>query len=116
MEVEKFSAICETLEKVFAVKNQQYGNAIHATGVVGASVELLGCVARLSQLVLKSKDLGKSEKEAVLNVFVDAHNYAVIGIMMLKDDNWTGNPEWAEEIRRQLENAKRYESSGSDPF
>lgn len=86
----RFDKVCAANSELFARKNEQYGNAIEETGVVGAAVELVGCIARLRQLVLSSKDHGRAEREAIENVFRDAHNYANIGMMMLHQDNWEG--------------------------
>jgi len=85
-----FLDCCESNQILFAEKNRQYGNAIVKTGVVGATVELIGVVARLRQLVLKSPNHGRDEIEAIMNVARDAHNYANILWMMLQMNNWEG--------------------------
>lgn len=88
--VERFKEICEMNATLFAQKNAQYGNTIVETGVLGASVELIGAVARLKKLVLKSGDGGKKNKEALVDILMDIHNYANIALMMLAEDNFTG--------------------------
>lgn len=98
----QFTLICEDNQELFSLKNTQYGNAIEETGVLGATVEIIGVVARLRQLVLRAKDHGRSEREAIENVARDAHNYANILMLMLQTDNWEGissetevcNHEW----------------------
>lgn len=86
----QFKKVCAAGEAVFIDRNAQYGDAIKATGVLGASVELIGTSARLRQLVLKSGDGGESNKKDLVEVFKDLHNYANIALMMLAENNWTG--------------------------
>lgn len=86
----QFQKICLLNLQLFAQKNEQYGNTIVETGVLGASVELVGAVARLKKMVLKSGDGGKSNREALIDIFMDIHNYANIALMMLEEDNFTG--------------------------
>jgi hypothetical protein len=89
--IEKFERACAEGEKIFIVKNNEYGNTIVETGVIGACTELIGCVARLKKLVLKSGTGGEyADQKALRNALLDAHNYANIGLMMLDDKNYTG--------------------------
>lgn len=88
--VEEFVDICHKDQNLFAVKNEQYGNAIITTGVLGASVELIGAAARLRKLVLTSEGHGRNEVRSLIDVFMDLHNYSNIALMMLRDNNWEG--------------------------
>ncbi len=89
--ITKFEKECAEGEEIFIVKNTEYGNTIVETGVLGACTELVGCVARLKKLVLKSGTGGKDANQIALrNALLDAHNYANIGLMMLDDKNYTG--------------------------
>jgi len=88
--VETFGRVCSSCEKLFEQKNDEYGDTIVATGVLGASVELIGVVARLKKLVLQAPDGGKANMTALADVFKDIHNYANIGLMMMNEDNWKG--------------------------
>lgn len=88
--LEEFEDICADCEEIFIAKNEEYGNAIVETGLLGACVELVGTVARLKKLVLKSGNGGIESTEAIRNVLSDTHNYAVIGIMMMDSENFTG--------------------------
>ncbi|MCG8620171.1 MAG: hypothetical protein MI802_28455 [Desulfobacterales bacterium] len=87
---EQFSRMCEEGTKIFRRKNRQYADAIATTGVLGASVEILGVASRLKPLVLHSPSHGRNEKAAILNVANDLHNFANILAMMVEDDNWEG--------------------------
>lgn len=88
--VAEFEELCKQNTDLFEDKNLEYGNAIVQTGVVGATVELIGAVARLKQLVLKAPDHGRTNVTSIINVARDAHNYANILLLMLDSDNWTG--------------------------
>lgn len=87
---ERFVKICEDSQDLFKVKNAQYGDAIWSTGVLGATVEIIGATARLPQLVLRSKDHGRENKSSLIDIFRDIHNYANIALMQLEADNWEG--------------------------
>ena len=50
-----FDALCSRHKELFRRKNTQYGNTIVTTGVLGASIELIGAVMRLPALVLKDR-------------------------------------------------------------
>lgn len=86
----QFSQLCKKSFKIFKVKNREYDDAIADTGVLGASVELIGVVSRLKGLVLKNKTHGRNKGPQILNVAKDVHNYANILNMMLEDGNWEG--------------------------
>ena len=88
--VEMFEKVCESCEQLFEKKNAEYGDSITATGVLGASVELVGTVARLKKLVLQDPGNGKANISALADIFKDIHNYANIALMMMKEDNWSG--------------------------
>ena len=88
--VEKFKAVCKVCGETFEKKNKAYGDAIWKTGVLGAVVELIGATARLPQMVLRNKQHGRDIKESLIDVLLDIHNYAAIGIMMVDADNWEG--------------------------
>lgn len=88
--VEHFVAVCATCTELFEDKNDQYGNAIVKTGVLGATVELIGVINRLPNMVLKDTSHGREQAEKLRDIFMDIHNYASIAIMMLDDNNWEG--------------------------
>ena len=85
-----FDALCSRHKELFRRKNTQYGNTIVTTGVLGASIELIGAVMRLPALVLKDPKHGGSNVEALKDIFADIHNYSNIALMMLEDENWDG--------------------------
>jgi hypothetical protein len=88
--VAEFDLLCETSQELFREKNRQYGNAIVTTGVLGASIELIGAVARLRELVLKDQKHGATNIALLVDVFMDIHNYSNIAMIMLRDNNWDG--------------------------
>jgi hypothetical protein len=75
---------------LFVQKNEEYGDTIKKTGVLGASVELIGTCARLPKLVLRSASRGRDNDAALRNVFMDIANYAVIALIMMSENNWEG--------------------------
>ncbi len=86
----RVTEICKECTAVLVEKNEQYGNAIESTGLLGASVECVGMTARLVQLVLRDSRHGRQDPEAVRNALLDLHNYAGIGLDMLNRENWEG--------------------------
>lgn len=94
----KAATICLDADEVLAIKNQQYGNSIEWTGVLGAVVEIVAKTARLLTLVLRSPEHGRQDASAVRDSLLDLHNYAVIGLLMLEQNNWEGRlPEAPKE-------------------
>ena len=90
----QFETLCDLHEEIFIRKNAEYGNAIVETGVLGASIELVGAIARLRQLILSPGDGGEhTDHESLRNIFTDIHNYANIARMMMDEDNWTGKDQ-----------------------
>ena len=87
---ETFKRVCKSSLDLFVEKNEKYDDSITATGVLGASIELVGTVARLKKLVIRAQDAGASESEKLVDIFKDIHNYANIALMMLAEDNWRG--------------------------
>ena len=81
--------MAEALE-LFGSKNRQYGNAIDETGLLGATVELVGITARLKQLVIRDSLHGRQESDKIRPVLLDAINYAAIAIYQLDRHNWEG--------------------------
>jgi len=74
----------------FMRKNLQYGNAIGETGVLGAVVEFVGITSRLKNLVLRSSDHGRSQKEKLQEILKDLVNYSLFSVMFLAEENWEG--------------------------
>jgi len=88
--LEQFDRIDAKTRSVFANKNRQYQDAIKDTGVLGASVELVGLAGRLKALVLRNSTHGQDDQEALANALLDTINYGHIALMMLEDENWEG--------------------------
>lgn len=90
---QRFFDVCVKNHGIFLVKNEEYDNTIIRTGVLGASIEIIGAAMRLRPLVLKHHNdqvISESTVKAIKNVAVDLHNYANILMMMLEDNNWDG--------------------------
>ena len=92
--LEQFNNACIEAHIIFEHRNKMYGDAITATGVLGATVELVGNIARLYQLVTKAIScepaFSSSEKTAVIDTLIDIHNYANIARLMLNENNIQG--------------------------
>lgn len=87
---ERFSLECARALELFSYKNAEYGNTIVETGVLGASVELIGAVSRLKKLVLRAPDHGEANAKKLEGILMDIHNYANIALQMLHDENFSG--------------------------
>lgn len=74
----------------FVRKNQQYGDSIDETGVLGATVECIAKMARLRELVLGNPQAGFQAQPEVRDTFLDLLNYAAIGMAMVDKSNWRG--------------------------
>ena len=88
--IETFDRACQAGKAIFLEKDAQYGSATSATGVLGATVEVVGIAARLKKLVMKSPDNGASNRADVVQIANDLHNYANILLIELSDNNWSG--------------------------
>jgi hypothetical protein len=88
--VKDFEGVCRAGVELFIVKNSIYGDSIAYTGVLGACVEIVAKTARLISLVLRDVRHGRSHRDEIRDTLLDLHNYAAIGMLMLKEDNWEG--------------------------
>ena len=86
----QFREVCGSCEELFLERNEQYGDAITRTGVLGAAVEIAGISARIEHIVLRSDDAGRSQQGTLTDLIKDLHNYANIAGIMLMEDNWKG--------------------------
>ena len=84
----QFDTIVESSKEIFKRKNEQYGDAIARTGVLGSVVEIVGLSARLEHMVLAAPDAGKNNQEAIIAVVKDLINYGIISGIMIMDGNW----------------------------
>jgi len=89
--LKQFDKVCAAGRKIFEEKNAQYGDSFARTGVLGATVTMIGDVDRLRQMVLKSPDFGKSQQSSIVEVLKDVHNYANMALLLLAEGNWDGN-------------------------
>jgi hypothetical protein len=77
---------------LFYFKNNEYGNSIELTGLVGALAAMTGDVGAARKLVYESLGSGVTAawKDKVRNKLIDAMVQAGIAIMMLDNDNLIG--------------------------
>ena len=97
-DVDKMNLYCSDAVKIMRHRNQLYKGAYRGAGVLGAAFELLSCVSKLRTLVtIDPKNYIASDGEpdldwvsALRNVLVDTHNYSLITLLMLEEDNFDG--------------------------
>lgn len=84
----QFDAVVASSRELFAEKNEQYGDSISRTGLLGAIVAIAGISARLEHSVLGAHDAGKSQEDAIVDDVKDLLNYAAIAGIMIMSENW----------------------------
>jgi len=87
---DQYDEISLEARDIFIERNALYGNAFEAIGLVGNIAVLIGDVFRLRTMCYRSPDLGRSYRSAIRDKLLDIVNQAIIGIMTLDDDNFTG--------------------------
>ena len=60
--LKQFDAVAASSKEIFKFKNEQYGDAIARTGVLGSVVEIVGLSARLEHMVLAAHDAGENNE------------------------------------------------------
>lgn len=87
----EISMVLEQAFQMFLEKNEQYGNAIEYTGVLGAVVAMTGDIARLRVMTLqRSEEPDLPEMLNIRDKLLDILVQAAIGILMLDKDNLKG--------------------------
>jgi hypothetical protein len=81
----KFDKLCKRHRKLFRRKNTQYGNTIVTTGVLGATIELIGAVMRLPSLVLKDRGVSDQFLQELKEMRI-VWNTADTRMLVLLDD------------------------------
>lgn len=85
--VERHQNICESMNKLYAMKNKKYGDSFSKTykeyGPAMLCIRLDDKLGRLKQLLLKGEE--GTEDETVIDTLMDLANYATMGIMELED-------------------------------
>lgn len=99
-----FLKLCGDGRLTFEVKNKMYGDTVEETGLLGATIELIGCVGRLRKLVLDQGGIPATVEdiEAIRNVLEDAHNYACIASYMVDTENWRGKYPTVDDLVAKL--------------
>lgn len=92
-EAEQFGQCCDEGFEVYLEKDAEYDSNYKEVGVIGVAADLLAVVARLKKLVMKAPDHGRSSRESILNVALDAHNFANLLKMVVLANNWEGTDE-----------------------
>lgn len=90
--ISQFDDFCDQARALFLRKNEEYGDAIATTGLLGAIVEIVTVAARLKQLI-RTPELILTDAEIrkeVIDKLLDSHNYSNIALMMLEDGNADG--------------------------
>lgn len=88
--VEIFQEIFDKVIDLFRHKNTTYRDAIRRTGLLGASVELVGISARLEALVIKDPSHGAENATILEDILLDAFVYSGIALQMLQEENFDG--------------------------
>jgi len=87
---EQFRQVVESAAQLFHRKNMEYRDAIRMLGLIGAVSEIAGSAVRLIALVYHSEDFGASKKDQIEDILLDLLNYAVIGKILLDEENYNG--------------------------
>lgn len=90
-QLDHFEKLCDGARELFIEKNREYGDSIRFGGVLSACYNIVGAAMRLPKLVFQSPDHGRSAHEKVRDILRDIHNYAVIGLIYMDNDNWLGD-------------------------
>lgn len=75
---------------IFEERNAVYKNTFEVLGLQGTIVTLIGDCYRLRNMILKTPDHGQQYKEQIEDKLIDVVNQALISLMMLHQDNYTG--------------------------
>jgi len=89
----EFESHCEAGAQLFTAKDKQYHSAYKGTGLLGVACEIIGICRRLLPLIVWDKSHGKDNVAKLKSLFLDIHNYAVMGLMCIEDGNWDGRKE-----------------------
>ena len=89
---DQMAVIFEQGRNLFYLKNEEYGNSIELTGLVGALAAMTGDVGAARKLVFESLGSGTTAdwNAKVRNKLIDAMVQAAIAILMLDNDNIIG--------------------------
>ena len=77
-------------EDIFLERNAIYKNTFEVLGLQGTVVTLIGDCYRLRNMILKTPDHGQQYKEQIEDKLMDVVNQAIISLMMLHQNNFTG--------------------------
>jgi hypothetical protein len=82
-------------------RSQQYGSSYESEGVLGALVQLIGCVGRLRNIAL-DQAVADWDLDKLRDLLLDTHNYSLITLACLAADNLRGqlDESWEVELCR----------------
>jgi hypothetical protein len=87
---EQLHHILDVAVAVFVIKNNQYGNGIRYTGLLGSAVEVFGAAMRIPFLIIRASDHGLTNKRKIRGILGDILIYTAISIMHIDNNNWEG--------------------------
>ncbi len=91
--LEQYDKAVAKARALFEKKNAEYGDAIRYGGAAGAAIEFIGIGGRLSRVVLDGESLTPEQRKTILtDKFLDAINYGAIGLFLLEEGNYSGEP------------------------
>lgn len=88
--IDQYENEVEQCQEIFEQRNAVYKDAFVFLGLQGTVATLCGDVIRLRNMILQTPDHGKSHYEQIEDKLRDVVNQAIISLMMLHEDNFTG--------------------------
>lgn len=88
--VERHKEICETLNKIYEQKNNDYGNSFGETyeklGIISAVTRISDKYNRICSLATKSEEERQVKDENIKDTLVDLANYAIMTIIEMENE------------------------------
>ena len=69
--------------ELFVQKNKDYGDAFAKYGIVGVMMRIQDKLSRIMSIT--DNNIAMVKNESLRDTLLDLHNYAAMGIMLLKD-------------------------------
>lgn len=88
----QYDAAVQSAKELFLLKNYEYHDAIRFGGMRGVVYEMISIAARLQQVDVNPNLTQERKNEIFRDKLLDAINYGTIGMMMLDDKNYEGEP------------------------
>jgi hypothetical protein len=81
--VEQLESIQKRAKELFEKKNADYGDAFATYGIIGVLIRIQDKIQRALSITKNSTVLVSSE--SLEDTLLDLHNYAAMGLMVIKD-------------------------------